>query len=136
MTNAGYQLMKKYTDNVDKVSMLNDHFSSIFTIDNNSVDQMPPLDGSPLPETPPLHINAEGIKPLLNNPNAYRSHSPNNIPDRFLKETSDHIAPVLALIFNASLHQGNSLLIGRILLLPLSLKKDYELILQIIGQFP
>ena len=29
---------KTYTDNVDKANILNDHFSSVFTIDNSSAD--------------------------------------------------------------------------------------------------
>ena len=97
---------KTYTDNVDKANILNDHFSSVFTIDNSSIDQMPLLDSSPLPNIPPLYIEAEGIKRLLNNLNVHKSHGPDGIPARFLKEKSDSISPVLALIFNASLHQG------------------------------
>ena len=64
---------------------------------------MPLHDSSPLPEISPLHIEAEGIKLLLNNLNVHRSQGPDGIP---AKETSDSISPVLALIFNASLYQG------------------------------
>jgi len=63
---------KAYTNYID-------HFSSVFKLDNSSVDQMPPLDSSPPPEIPTLHIDAEGIKPLLNNLNAYKLHSPDSI---------------------------------------------------------
>ena len=55
---------------------------------------------------PPLYIEAEGIERLLNKLNVHKSHGPDGIPARFLEETSDSISPVLALIFNASLHQG------------------------------
>ena len=67
---------------------------------------MPLLDSSLLPDIPPLYIEAEGIKRLVNNLDVHKSHGPDDIPARFLKETSDSISLVLALIFNASLHQG------------------------------
>jgi len=35
---------KTYTDNIDKASLLNDKFSSDFTIENNSLDQLPPIE--------------------------------------------------------------------------------------------
>ena len=106
-TSPGYLLLKKTirltcTDNVDEANILNDHFSSVFTINNSSIDQMPLLDSS----FPPLYIEAEGIERLLNKLNVHKSHGPDGIPARFLEETSDSISPVLALIFNASLHQG------------------------------
>ena len=77
---------KTYTDNVNKAKILNDHFSSVFTIDNSSIDQMSLLDSSPFPDIPPLHIEAEGIKRHLNNLNVYKSHGPDGIP---AKEASD-----------------------------------------------
>jgi len=97
---------KTYTDNVDKANILNNHFSSVFTIDNSPADQLPALESSPFPDIPSLHIDADGIIPLLSGLNANKSHGPDGIPTRFLKETAQHISPVLALIFNASLYQG------------------------------
>jgi len=79
-----FQLLKKatrhiYTDNVDNAKILNDHFSSVFTVDNSSVDQISSLDSSRVPEISPLHIDAEDIKPLLKNMNAHKSHGPDGI---------------------------------------------------------
>ena len=58
---------KIYTDNLDKANILNEHFSSVFTIDNSPANNIPPLEGTPFPDIPPLHIEADGIKPLLCN---------------------------------------------------------------------
>ena len=60
---------KIYIDNLDKANILNDHFSSVFTIDNSSADEIPPLEGRPFPDISPPHIEADGIKPLLYNLN-------------------------------------------------------------------
>jgi len=65
-----------FADSLDKVNVLNKHFSSVFT---------------------ELNIPAEHV-----------SQGPDDISTRFLKETSESIAPVLALIVNASLQQGKS----------------------------
>ena len=56
--------------------------SSVFTIDNSPIDQMPLLDSSTLPDIPPLYIEAEGIKHLLNNLNVHKSHGPDGLPAR------------------------------------------------------
>ena len=35
-----------------------------------------------------------------------KAQGPDGLPAKFLKETSEHIAPILTQIFNASLYQG------------------------------
>ena len=51
----------------------------------------------------PLHIEAQGILTLLSE---LETSGRDGIPSQLLKELSTHNTPVVALIFNASLHQG------------------------------
>ena len=130
---------KIYTDNLDKANILNEHFSSVFTIDNSPVDNIPPVEGTPFPDISPLHIEADGIKsPNICNLNVQKSHGSDGtggIFGRFLKETSEHIAPALALIFKASLHQGKFPADWKKPLLSQFLRKAHELIPQTTDPF-
>ena len=48
----------------------------------------------------------EGVIQLLKNLDQYKAEGPDEIPARFLKEMADQIAPVLVLIYQATLNQG------------------------------
>ena len=64
------------------------------------------MEGDPLPCIDAIQVNSEGIADLLSNINPSKCHGPDNLPACLLKEVSSEIAPILTLIFQASLHQG------------------------------
>jgi len=52
-----------------------------------------------------IQIETQGVYALLSELDSHKASGPDDIPARSLKELAYNIAPVLALIFNASLHQ-------------------------------
>ena len=61
----------------------------------------------PFPSIPPISINADGIKQLLDSLDVQKSTGSDCIPARLLKELSSEFAPALTHIFQASLQQGH-----------------------------
>ena len=53
-----------------------------------------------------LQISVEGVTKLLQKVNPNKASGPDSIPARILKELADEIAPLLTIIFNKSLEQG------------------------------
>jgi len=53
------------TDNLAKANILNDQFTSVFTLDNDTRAQSPPLKTPPCPAIQPMLIKAQGIFSLL-----------------------------------------------------------------------
>jgi len=94
------------TDNLSKANILNDQFSSVYTIDTACRDNIPTLKVPSFPTMQPLDVDVQGIYTLLSDLDSYKASGPDGIPPRLLKELSVNIAPILALIFKASLHQG------------------------------
>jgi len=84
---------------------LNDQFSPVYTIDDNCRETIayPTPKVSSFPMIQPLHIDAQEIHKLLSELDPYKASGSDGIPPRLLKELSVHIAPILVLIFNASL---------------------------------
>jgi len=64
------------------------------------------MNGSPLPDVSPITIHHEGAAQLLLNIQPNKASGPDNLPARFLKEVANQIAPVLSVVFQASLDQG------------------------------
>ena len=95
-----------FTENVTKANILNDHFSSVFVVDDFQSDETPCLEGEPYPCMQSIYITAQGIAQLLQELDHTKAFGPDGIPTKLLKETSFAISPVLTLIFNASLEQG------------------------------
>ena len=93
-------------DNLGKANILNNQFASVFTVDNDDNEQMPALKTPTCPDIQPIHIETQGIYTLLSELDPHKASGPDGIPTRLLKELAYSVAPVLALIFNASLHQG------------------------------
>ena len=54
--------------------MSTSHRFSQLTIVKQKIFQ--PFKGKPFPNIPPLHIEADGIKPLLYDPNTQKAHGP------------------------------------------------------------
>ena len=57
------------------------------------------MKGNSLPCIDAIQVHSEGVAELLSNINPSKSHGPDNLPARFLKEVSSEIAPALTLIF-------------------------------------
>ena len=87
-----------------KSKILNDQFSSAYSpptvTDVVFVD--PPCD-TPSPD---IVVTVNGVLKLLNELQAHKATGPDGIPPRILKELATEFAPVLTVIFNASLKQG------------------------------
>ena len=92
-----------FSDNTSKANILNNQFSSVFTTDDDCSTM---FDGHPYPAIPTIQIDTLGVTSLLSNLDPHKAPGPDGIPPRLLKETSSSIAPVLTLIYKASLNQG------------------------------
>ena len=86
-----------------KANLLNDQFTSVFTRENAS--HLPDLGASPHPPVPAFIIENEGVRKLLANINHHSACGPDNLPAYLLKEAANELAPVLSLLFNATLNQ-------------------------------
>ena len=87
-----------------KANLLNDQFVSVFTREDSS--SLPDLGDSPHPDVPAFEVSIEGVQKLLSNIKPHTASGPDNIPAYLLKEGAAELAPVLTLLFNATLHQG------------------------------
>ena len=92
-----------YTDSSQRANVLNQYFSSIFTVDDN----MQPLITNDLeiPDIPPFTVHVEGVAKLLSDIKPHKSSGPDGIPAFLLKEISFQLAPPLTLVFQTSLNQ-------------------------------
>jgi hypothetical protein len=79
-------------------------FSSVFTTENQST--LPSLGLSPHPDMHNFTVTAKGVYKLLRDLDPYKATGPDKIPTRFLKDYAEELSPSLALIFQASLNQG------------------------------
>ena len=86
-----------------KRTFLNNYFASIFTEEDHSI--IPTHDTQPLSSISHLTISVEGVAHLLENIDIKKTGGPDGIPARLLKELSFEIAPVLTLIYKASINQ-------------------------------
>ena len=92
-----------HTDPTQKVEILNNYFSSVFS-DKKSAP--PTLEEEPLiSDIAPITIDMHGVKNLLDNLDTHKATGPDNIPTRLLKQLSPELSPILTLIFQASLQQ-------------------------------
>ena len=92
-----------YTDSLEKANVLNQYFSSVFTIGNNS--KPPTIDHTEIPDMPPITVHVNGVTKLLSDIKPYKSSGPDGIPAFLLKEVALQLAPPLTLVFQASLNQ-------------------------------
>jgi len=82
--------------------LLADYFSSVFTCTSHISD----LSGEILPSISLIAIHSDGVAQLLSNIKVNKAPGPDNLQARFLQEVAYEIAPVLTIIFQASLDQG------------------------------
>ena len=76
----------------------------LFTIENSQA--APILNNSPYPDIQSLKFNVSDVSKILSALEIQKSSGPDNLPPRLLKTAVHEIAPILTLIFNASMHQG------------------------------
>ena len=89
----------------NKHCLLTFSFQSAFTCEDNSD---PPLKGAcPFFSTEGITVDPKGVAKLLDGLNVHKASGPDGLNARVLKECSNEISPVLALIFNVSLAGGD-----------------------------
>ena len=88
------------------VYVLAEYFSSVFTQEDTT--KVPVLEGNPLPEIPPIHIQSDGVSQLLHNFKPYKGPRQSSI--LLSQEVANEISPALSItfsiIFQTSLNQG------------------------------
>jgi len=93
-----------YSNNVDKAEILNKHFASVFTQDDNS--PAPDLGSSPYPDLQSFGTSVEEVYNLLTQVDPFKATGPDDIPPKLLKEMAFELSPSLTVLFNSSLKQG------------------------------
>ena len=89
------------SDTQEKVELINQQFTSVFTHENTST--LPNLGISPFATIVVDNIHADSVAKLLAGLQGHKAHGPDGIQARLLKETAHNMAPLLTQI---SLHQG------------------------------
>ena len=93
------------TDTKEKANICNWQFQSAFTRED---DSDPPSKGassfSPMGD---ITVDPKGVTKLLDGLNVHKALGPDGLNARVLKECSNEISPILALIFNESLARGD-----------------------------
>ncbi|XP_065886047.1 uncharacterized protein [Dysidea avara] len=92
------------TDPFDKANILNQHFKSVFTIEDTST--IPDKGPSLFPSLPMFEITEQGVYNLLSNCDSSKSPGPDSIHPYVLKTTATKISPILTHIFKQSLESG------------------------------
>ena len=100
LSHNGYTI----TDSTHKANILNDYFSSVFTTEDTQCTLTP--DESPYLDIQPISITYADVSQLLTTLDVHKAPGPDKIPSHLLQLASQEIAPVLTLIINSSLHQG------------------------------
>ena len=88
-----------------KIYTLNSFFASVFTQEDTTT--LPHFSGETfLPDIAPIHINIEGVEQLLLGLKSHKAPGPDMIPANLLIKLAHQLAPVLTLLFQVSLDQG------------------------------
>ena len=88
----------------DKVSVLNEYFTSVFTTEDTF--DVPSLNGHPFPDISLINVTNDGVTTLLSNLKIHKASGPDGIPASLLKNLTTTLAPPLTMIFKASLLQS------------------------------
>ena len=92
------------TDTKEKANICNRQFQSAFTRED---DSDPPSKGaSPFSSMGDITVDPKGVAKLLDGLNVHKASGPDGLNARVLKECSNEISPILALIYNESLVRG------------------------------
>jgi hypothetical protein len=93
-----------FSDNTNKANILNSQFSSVFN--QNEDDNFPDLGDSNIPDMPQITVCPAGVEKLLKSLKDHKASGPDDISPRLLKHLAPHLAPVLTLLYRATLKQG------------------------------
>ena len=92
------------TESKEKANICNRQFQSAFTRED---DSDPPSKGaSPFSSMGDITVDPKGVTKLLDGLNVHKASGPDGLNARVLKECSNEISPILALIYNESLARG------------------------------
>ena len=92
------------TDSKEKANICNRQFQSAFTRED---DSDPPSKGaSPFSSMGDITVDPKRVTKLLDGLNVHKASGPDGLNARVLKECSNEISPILALIYNESLARG------------------------------
>ena len=92
------------TDSKEKANICNRQFQSAFTRED---DSEPPSKGaSPFSSMGDITVDPKGVTKLLDGLNVHKASGPDGLNARVLKECSNEISPILAVIYNESLARG------------------------------
>ena len=95
--NVGMSTLKHegrtYVDAKEKVNLLADYFSNVFT--NEDVSNIPTLSTNPTPSISSIQVHVDSVYQLLSHIQQYKASGPDNLPACFLKEVAYEISPVL-----------------------------------------
>ena len=92
------------TDPFDKATILNNHFKSVFSTDDDS--SIPEKGPSQYSSLPAFEITEHGVYNILTNCDPSKSSGPDSIHPQVLKTTAAEISPMLTHIFKQSLETG------------------------------
>ena len=92
-----------YTDSLEKANILNQYFSSVFTIEDNTQPHM--ANHSEIPDMSPISVHTDGVAKLLSDIKPYKSSGPDGIPAYLLKMAAFQLASPLTLVLQSSLSQ-------------------------------
>ena len=90
---------------IERATVLNDHFKSVFTTDDDS-STIPDKGPSLHPSLPAFEITEQGVYNILTNCDPSKSPGPDSIHPLVLKTTAAEISPMLTHIFKQSLETG------------------------------
>ena len=93
------------TDTKEKADICNRQFQSAFTREADS--DPPSIGASPFSSMGEITVDPKGVGKLLDGLNVHKAPGPDGLNARVLKLCSTQISPILALIYNESLAQGN-----------------------------
>ena len=96
----------KVANDADMANILNDYFSSVFTIENvqgSLPTPMPQSNGASLPD---FFISEKETLSVMNSMNVNKTPGPDKISPRLLKEASNELSKPLTLLFNKTLQAG------------------------------
>ena len=89
------------TKSFDKAEILNNHFKSVFTLEDQH--SVPDMGISPYPPISGIEISLQGVINLLANCNSNKSPGQDKISPLFLKNIANEIAPMLTQLLQHSL---------------------------------
>ena len=114
-----------YCDPIQNSNILNHLFTPVYADDTKTSLQF--LGPSPYPSMGDITVSCEGVFKLLKNLKPHKAVGPDDIPLMLFKEAAQVIAPVITLLFQASLNQGNTPLTWSKALVPIFLKVLYQM---------